>query len=45
MHLYYIAEQQRGRGCGTKLHQYVSQFFRAALSFYRKKNMVVVGSE
>ncbi|MEC1107289.1 GNAT family N-acetyltransferase [Bacillus velezensis] len=45
VHLYYMTEQQRGRGCGTKLHQYVRQFFRAALSFYRKKNMVVVGSE
>ncbi|MEJ8549271.1 GNAT family N-acetyltransferase [Bacillus velezensis] len=45
VHLYYMTEKQRGRGCGTKLHQYANQFFRAALSFYRKKNMVVVGSE
>ncbi|AHK49926.1 GNAT family N-acetyltransferase [Bacillus sp. JHAA] len=61
VHLYYMTEQQRGRGCGTKLHQYVRQFFRAngvseyhlrvspgneeALSFYRKKNMEVIGSE
>ncbi|MDQ8056198.1 GNAT family N-acetyltransferase [Bacillus velezensis] len=45
VHLYYMTEQQRGRECGTKLYQYVRQFFRAALSFYRKKNMVVVGSE
>ncbi|AMQ71308.1 MULTISPECIES: hypothetical protein [Bacillus amyloliquefaciens group] len=45
VNLYYMTEKQRGRGCGTKPHQYVSQFFRAALSFYRKKNMEVIGSE
>lgn len=28
VHLYYITEQQRGRGCGTKLHQYANQLFR-----------------
>ncbi|WP_338153795.1 hypothetical protein [Bacillus velezensis] len=26
VHLYYMTEQQRGRGCGTKLHQYANQF-------------------
>ncbi|WP_420313722.1 GNAT family N-acetyltransferase [Bacillus amyloliquefaciens] len=61
VHLYYITEQQRGRGCGTKLHQYANQFFRTngvseyhfrvspdnktALSFYKKKNLEVIGSE
>ncbi|AQP98291.1 MULTISPECIES: GNAT family N-acetyltransferase [Bacillus] len=61
MYLYYMTEQQRGRGCGTKLYQSANQFFRAngvseyhlrvspgneaALSFYRKKNMEVIGSE
>ncbi|MFA1779095.1 GNAT family N-acetyltransferase [Bacillus velezensis] len=29
VHLYYMTEQQRGRGCGTKLHQYANQLFRA----------------
>lgn len=45
VHFYYMTEQQRGRGCGTKLHQYVRQFFRAVLSFCSQKNMEVIGSE
>ncbi|WP_231131086.1 GNAT family N-acetyltransferase [Bacillus amyloliquefaciens] len=61
MYLYYITEQQRGRGCGTKLHQYANQFFRTngvseyhlrvspdnktAISFHKKQNLEVLGSE
>lgn len=33
VHLYYMTEKQRGRGCGTKLHQYANQFFRGERCF------------